>query len=173
MTDQTEIAGLTIRTAQPLDVPVIHGFIRDLAVYERLSLEVEATEEALRETLFGPRPFAETILAEVDREPVGFALFFHTYRTFRGRPGIYLEDLFVRPHARGRRIGRALLAHLARLAVERGCAHLEWSVLNWNEPAIRFYRGLGAKPMDEWTVYRMSGPELRNLADNGCTEPQH
>ncbi len=155
---------ILIRPAAMDDVGVILGFIRQLADYERLSHEVDATESDLAEALFGARPYAEVILAEADGVPAGFALFFHNFSTFRGRPGIYLEDLYVSPGYRGRGIGRALLAHLAALAVERGCRRLEWSVLDWNEPAIGFYRSLGAAPMDEWTVFRLTGEALHQLA---------
>ncbi|HEX6909051.1 MAG TPA: GNAT family N-acetyltransferase [Longimicrobium sp.] len=154
-----------IRPAAKADVPLILRFIRELAEYERLLQEVVATEDRLRDTLFGPRPGAEVVIAEdEDGEPLGFALFFHNYSTFLAQPGIYLEDLYVRPEARGRGAGRALLAHLARLARERGCGRLEWWVLDWNESAIRFYRSLGARPMDEWTVFRLSGTDLDRLA---------
>lgn len=158
-------AGTTrIRPAGEADVPLILRFIRELAEYERLLDEVVATEASLRATLFGPRPAAEVVIAEEDGAPVGFALFFHNYSTFLARPGLYLEDLYVRPEARGRGTGRALLAHLARLARERGCGRLEWWVLDWNESAVRFYRSLGARPMDEWTVFRLTGPDLARLA---------
>ena len=159
---------MTIRPATPSDVPLILRFIRELAEYERLAHEVVATEDGLRDTLFGPRPYAEVVIAEEEGEPAGFALFFHNYSTFLGRTGIYLEDLYVRPGMRGRGTGRALLAHLARLAVERGCGRLEWWVLDWNEPAIRFYRSLGARPMDDWTVFRVSGDALQRLAGEGA-----
>jgi GNAT superfamily N-acetyltransferase len=147
-------------------VPLILSFIRELAEYERLSHEVVATEEALRDHLFGERPVAEVVIAESGGDPAGFALFFHSFSTFLGRPGIYLEDLYVKPEFRGKGMGRALLIHLARLAKERGCGRLEWSVLDWNEPAIGFYRGLGASPVGGWTVYRVSGEALEGLA--GC-----
>jgi GNAT superfamily N-acetyltransferase len=156
--------GLVIRPAAADDVPLILRFIRELAEYERLLHEVVATEDVLRGTLFGPHPYAEVAIAEVDGEPAGFALFFHNFSTFLGRPGIYLEDLYVRPALRGRGVGRALLRHLARLAVERRCGRLEWWVLDWNEPAIRFYRSLGAVAMDEWTVFRVAGEALDRLA---------
>ncbi|HEX6039020.1 GNAT family N-acetyltransferase [Longimicrobium sp.] len=158
----------TIRSANEADVPLILRFIRELAEYERLLHEVVATEETLRATLFGPRPAAEVVIAEEDGEPLGFALFFHNYSTFLAQPGLYLEDLYVRPEARGRGTGRALLAHLARLARERGCGRLEWWVLDWNESAIRFYRSLGARPMDEWTVFRLTGADLARLADEAA-----
>lgn len=157
---------LRIRPATEADVPLILRFIRELAEYERLLHEVVATEERLRETLFGPRRAAEVVIAEdADGEALGFALFFHNYSTFLAQPGIYLEDLYVRPEARGRGTGRALLAHLARLAKERGCGRLEWWVLDWNESAIRFYRSLGAQPMDDWTVFRLTGGDLARLAN--------
>lgn len=155
---------LSLRTATESDVPLILQFIRDLAEYERLAHACVATEESLRETLFGEKRYAEVILAEQEGRPAGFALFFHNYSTFLARPGIYLEDLYVRPELRGQGIGKALLARLASLAVERKCGRLEWAVLNWNEPAIRFYRSLGALPQNEWTVYRVTGEELDRLA---------
>ena len=162
----TADAGVRIRPAVKADVPLILRFIRELAEYERLLHEVVATEEKLRDTLFGARPAAEVVIAEdADGEPLGFALFFHNYSTFLAQPGIYLEDLYVRPEARGRGAGRALLAHLARLAKERGCGRLEWWVLDWNESAIRFYRSLGAQPMSDWTVFRLTGDDLARLAD--------
>jgi GNAT superfamily N-acetyltransferase len=155
---------LTIRDATRDDIPLVLEFIRGLAEYERLAHEVVATEEVLHRTLFGERRVAEVILAFEDERAVGFALFFHSYSTFLARPGIYLEDLFVRPEARGRGIGRALLSRLAAIARERECGRLEWAVLDWNEDAIRFYRSLGARPLDEWTVFRVTGDELHRLA---------
>lgn len=152
-----------IRSATPADVPIIANLIRDLAEYERLSHAVDLAEADLHDHLFGPRPYAEVLLAEDGGSVVGFALFFHNYSTFRGKPGIYLEDLFVKPECRGKGHGKALLAALAKLAVERGCARVEWSVLNWNEPSIAFYRSLGASPMDEWTVYRLTDEPLERL----------
>jgi GNAT superfamily N-acetyltransferase len=160
-------ASCTIRFARPDDLPTIFGLIKGLAEYERLGHEVTATEAALREHLFGERRFCEVLMAEADGRVVGFALFFHNYSTFLTKPGIYLEDLFVLPEERGRGYGKALLSCLARVAIERGCGRLEWSVLDWNEPSIRFYRALGAVPMDEWTVYRMSGEALGALAWGG------
>jgi GNAT superfamily N-acetyltransferase len=151
---------LRIHAAQPTDVPVIADLIRQLAKFEKLENEVVLTEELLRIGLFGPHPYAETVIAEEDGQPIGFALFFHTFSTFLARPGIYLEDLFVLAEHRGRGVGRALLAHLAHLAVERGCGRLEWAVLNWNQEAIRFYERLGARPNSEWTVYRLAGQAL-------------
>jgi GNAT superfamily N-acetyltransferase len=161
----SRVTGLRIRAAVEADVPLILRFIRELADYERLLHEVVATEERLRDTLFGARPAAEVVVAEEDGEALGFALFFHNYSTFLAQPGIYLEDLYVRPESRGKGAGRALLAHLARLARERGCGRLEWWVLDWNESAIRFYRSLGAQGMDEWTVFRLTGDDLNRLAD--------
>lgn len=158
---------LRIEKAGPDDVPLILSFIRELAEYERLSHEVVATEERLKEFLFGPRPSAEAVIAYYNDGPEGFALYFHNFSTFLARPGIYLEDLFVRPQARGKGIGRALLVHLARLAVERGCGRLEWAVLDWNEPAINFYGSLGAVPMEEWKVFRLTGESLEKLAGQG------
>ena len=155
---------LNIRTATEADFPLILQFIRDLAEYERLAHACVATEESVRETLFGARPYAEVIIAEYAGAPAGFALFFHNYSTFLARPGIYLEDLYVRPELRGHGIGKALLARLASLAMERKCGRLEWAVLNWNESAIRFYRSLGAEPQTEWTVYRVTGEALERLA---------
>jgi len=158
---------IQLRTATEKDVPLILAFITELAEYERLRHEVVVTEKRLRETLFGERRFAEVVLAELGGEPVGFALFFHNYSTFLGKPGLYLEDLYVRPEARGRGVGRRLLTHLAAIAKERGCGRMEWSVLDWNESAIGFYRSLGARPMDEWTVYRVTGEALEALALEG------
>ena len=155
---------LAIRSASRADLPLIAELIRALADFEKLAGEVRFDEAVLGETLFGPRPYAEVLIGELDGEPMGFALFFHNFSTFEGRPGIYLEDLFVRPEARGRGLGKALLAELARLAVARDCARLEWWVLDWNAPAIGFYRSLGARPMDEWTVMRVDGPALAKLA---------
>jgi GNAT superfamily N-acetyltransferase len=153
-----------IRPATAADTPTICRLIRQLAEYERLAHAVVLDEGRLREHLFGPRPYAEVLLAEDAGAVVGFALFFHNYSTFLARPGIYLEDLFVVPEHRGKGHGKALLTALARLAVERGCGRLEWAVLNWNEPAIQFYRALGAEPMNEWTVYRLTGDALGRLA---------
>ncbi|HEX7830777.1 MAG TPA: GNAT family N-acetyltransferase [Thermoanaerobaculia bacterium] len=159
---------LTIRFATESDVPLITRFIRELAEYERLGHEVVATEDKVRETVFGPRPYAEVLIAEAEGDPVGFALFFHNYSTFLARPGIYLEDLYVRPELRGKGYGKALLAKLAAIARERNCGRFEWAVLNWNEPAIQFYRSLGALPMNHWTVYRVTGEELDKLADGAA-----
>ncbi|HLY52005.1 MAG TPA: GNAT family N-acetyltransferase [Steroidobacteraceae bacterium] len=158
---------LTIRSATAADVPVVLGFIRELAVYEHLEHEVVATEADVRAALFGPRPFAEVALACLDGAPVGFALYFHNFSTFMGKPGIYLEDLYVRPEARGLGAGKRLLAWLARTALERGCARLDWAVLDWNEPSIGFYRSLGAIDQSEWTTYRLTGEALERLAVGG------
>ena len=155
---------LQIRPGRPADVPLIASLIRGLAAFEKLEDEVTLTEDLLAKGLFGDRPYAETLLAEEDGTPVGFALFFHNFSTFLARPGLYLEDLFVIPEHRGHGVGRALLAALARLAVERGCGRLEWSVLDWNRDAIGFYERIGARPNSEWTVYRLAGEALRSLA---------
>jgi GNAT superfamily N-acetyltransferase len=155
---------ITIRAATRANAPLIVELIRALAEYEKLLDEVKVTPAMIEAQLFGPRPMAEALIGEVDGTPQGFALFFHNFSTFEGRPGIYLEDLFVKPEARGSGLGKALLAHLAMLAVERDCARLEWSVLDWNEPAIGFYRSLGARGMDEWTVNRVDGEALKKLA---------
>jgi GNAT superfamily N-acetyltransferase len=164
---ETGIPGFTIRPARESDVPEVLAFIRKLAEYERLSHEVRATEEGLRAMLFGERAYAEVLLGEERGRPVGFALFFHTFSTFVGRPGLYLEDIFVDPGARGRSYGKAMMIHLARLALARGCGRFEWSVLDWNQPSIDFYRGLGARPLDEWTIYRIAGEPLAELANGG------
>ena len=161
------MARAEIRPATEDDVPIILSLIRELAEYERLSHEVFATEGLLRESLFGERRGAEVLIACCKGAPAGFALFFHSFSTFLGRSGIYLEDLYVKPEFRGRGIGRALLTHLARLAKERGCGRLEWAVLDWNEPAIKLYKSIGAVPMDEWTVYRVTGEALETLATRG------
>jgi GNAT superfamily N-acetyltransferase len=153
-----------IRPVTEADVPVLLAFIRELAEYEKLAHEVSANEEQLRATLFGPRPFAEALLAYVDDDPAGFALFFHNYSTFLARPGLYLEDLYVRPAHRRRGLGRRLLTTVARLAVERGCGRYEWTVLDWNTPSIRFYESLGAEMKSDWRIMRVAGAALENLA---------
>ncbi len=153
-----------IERATEKDIDLILGFIHELAEYEHLSNEVVVTPALLRDSLLGKNPVAEVVIGYYDNTPVGFAVFFHNFSTFLGRPGIYLEDLYVRPHARGKGVGRALLVYLAELAKERNCGRLEWSVLNWNEPAIRFYKSLGAICMDEWRVYRLAGEALDALA---------
>lgn len=155
---------ISIRTAAKDDLALILGFIRALADYERLADEVRADETTLGRNLFGPAPMAEVLIGELNGRPHGFALFFHNFSTFEGRPGLYLEDLFVEPEARGSGLGKALLVRLAQLAVERDCARLEWAVLDWNEPAIGFYKSLGARAMDDWTVNRVDGAALAGLA---------
>ena len=165
MTDSTALPSIKLRPATHADVPHILAFIRELGEYERLAHEVVADEAILAAQLFGERPAAEVIIAEVGGEPAGFALFFHNFSTFLGRRGLYLEDLFVRPRFRGLGLGKRLMTHLAKLAVERDCGRFEWSVLDWNAPAIALYRELGALPMDEWTVQRVSGEALKALAD--------
>jgi len=155
---------LTIRNAVEADLEAIIAFIRALAEYERLADAVRLDPAVLARHLFGARPMAEVLIAEADGMPIGFALFFHNFSTFEGKPGIYLEDLFVIPEARGAGAGKALLAELARLAVARGCARLEWWVLDWNAPSIAFYKSLGAVPMDEWTTFRLDGAALEALA---------
>jgi GNAT superfamily N-acetyltransferase len=157
---------LSIRTAARSDLSLIAQFIRDLAEYERLSHEVRFDEAVLGDRLFGDRPYAEVLIGEIDGAPQGFALFFHNFSTFEGKPGVYLEDLFVRPEARGSGLGKALLKRLAALALQRDCARLEWAVLDWNEPSIQFYKLLGARMMDEWTVMRVDGMALDSLANS-------
>jgi len=156
--------GLRIRQAEPADVPVLLDLIRGLAEYERLLEQLCATEEGLRSHLFGERPAAEAVLAEADGAAVGFALYYRSFSTFLGRPGLYLEDLFVRPEYRGRGYGKALMVFVARLANARGCGRLEWSVLDWNTPARDFYRTLGARPLEDWIGQRMSGEAIARLA---------
>jgi GNAT superfamily N-acetyltransferase len=165
MSSRQDIPGFHIRAASADDVPVILAFIKKLAAYEKLTHEVVATEELLRENLFGEKATAEVAVGCLADKPVGFVLFFHNFSTFLGRPGIYIEDLFVEESYRGRGFGRALLLYVARLARERRCGRLEWSVLDWNEPAISFYKKLGAVPMSEWTVFRVTGESLDRLAD--------
>ena len=155
---------IRLKPATQDDVPVILQFIKELAEYEKLSQEVVATEDTLRTSLFGARPAAEVVIAYANDAPVGFALYFQTFSTFLGRPGIYLEDLYVTPARRSQGIGRRLLAYVARVAVDRGYGRMEWSVLNWNEPALVVYRKIGARPMDEWTVQRLTGEALQALA---------
>lgn len=161
------MAEIRLREAVPEDVPLIVSLIRELADYEKLSDQCHVTPELLHSALFGGRRYAEVIVAEADSSPAGFALFFHNFSTFLARPGIYLEDVFVRPQYRGHGIGRSLLQRLAAIAVERNCGRMEWSVLDWNESAIGFYRRLGAVPMDEWTVFRVTGDALTRLASQG------
>jgi len=155
---------ITIRPATASDIPAILGFIRALTKYERLEDACVATEDSLRATLFGARAYAEVVFGCLNGKPVGFALFFHNYSTFLAKPGIYLEDLFVNPEVRGRGIGKLLLQWLAKTAVERDCGRLEWSVLDWNEPSILFYKSLGAAPLSEWQIFRLTGPALGALA---------
>jgi GNAT superfamily N-acetyltransferase len=159
------MAHIEVVEAVEADTPLILEMIRGLAEYEKLLHLVSATEEQIRETLFGMHPSAEVLLARLDEECVGFALFFPNYSTFLARPGLYLEDLFVKPHARGQGAGAALLAELARIAKRRGCGRVEWAVLDWNAPSIAFYRKLGAIPMDEWTTFRLTGDALDRLAE--------
>jgi GNAT superfamily N-acetyltransferase len=154
-----------IRPATVADIPIILELIRALATYERAPNEVTATEDRLNKVLFGEKPVAEVLLAFENETAVGFAVFFHNFSTWLGRPGLYLEDLFVRPEDRGKGYGRALLIHLAKIARERGCGRMEWAVLDWNKPAIQFYRKLGAKSMDEWTVFRLTRDGIAKLAD--------
>ncbi len=158
------MSNFDIRFATEKDVPLILQFIKELADYEKLLHEVVATEEILRETLFGEKSHAEVILGYLNHEPVSFALFFHNFSTFLGKPGIYLEDLYVKPEARGNSVGQKMLAYLAQLAKKRKCGRLEWWVLDWNDPAIKFYKKIGAIPMDEWTVFRVTGEALDKLA---------
>jgi GNAT superfamily N-acetyltransferase len=162
-------SNLELRFAVEGDVATILQLIKELAEYERLAHSVEATEDVLRKTLFGPRPYAEALLAEVKGEPIGFALFFHNYSTFLASPGIYLEDLFVRPEFRGIGIGKRLMSAVASIAVKRGCSRFEWAVLDWNEPSKAFYEKLGAQPQCDWTVMRLSGEDLRNVALSGSS----
>lgn len=161
---QSNIPGFVIRHAAESDVPLILQFIRGLAEYERLAHEVVADEAILHKTLFGERRVAEVVIGYSENRPVCFALYFHNFSTFLGRPGIYLEDLFVNPDQRGKGFGKAMLAYLAKLAIDRECGRLEWAVLDWNEPAIRFYKSMGAKPMDEWMIFRLTGDALTELA---------
>jgi GNAT superfamily N-acetyltransferase len=163
MASSQRIDSFEIRPAMQTDVPIILGFIKKLAAYERLSQEVVASEELLCETLFGSRRTAEVAIGYFEKQPVGFVLFFHNYSTFLSRPGIYIEDLFVEEAYRRRGFGAALLGYVGRLANERQCGRLEWSVLDWNEPAINFYKKLGAAPMSEWTVFRVTGEALKKL----------
>jgi GNAT superfamily N-acetyltransferase len=159
-----DAAGLTLRFAEEADVGIILEMIRRLADYERLAREVTADVETLRRSLFHGRRVAEVVLAEYQAEPVGFALFFHNFSTFLGLPGIYIEDLYIEPSWRGRGVGRTLLSHIARLAKERGCGRLEWAVLEWNEPAIAFYRNLGGRMLDDWRIFRVTGDALDELS---------
>ena len=157
---------IRIRLATETDVPLIFSLIKEIAEYEKLTHEVVANEEKVKETLFGKKSYAEVIIAEYENEPVGQALFFHNYSTFLSQPGIYLEDLFVHPEYRGKGIGKELLKSLVKIAKERNCGRVEWVVLNWNQPAIDFYKSLGAIPMDEWTTYRLTPDKFDNLLND-------
>lgn len=159
-----EPVAINIRPATAQDVPLLLWFIRELAEYEHLLHAVTGTEELLRRNLFGPRPVAEALVGSIDGEPMGFALFFHNFSTFLCKPGIYLEDIYVRPEARGKGLGKALLKAVARIAVERDCGRMEWSALDWNEPAIAFYRRHGAQPLSDWITFRVTGQDLAELA---------
>ena len=161
----TQIPEFKIRIANVDDCQLILSFIKELAEYEKLSHEVVVSTEGLRETLFGARPYAEVLIAEFEEIAVGYALYFYNFSTFTGRPGIYLEDIYINPQMRGRGFGKCLLSYIAKLAVERNCTRFEWSVLDWNEPSLQFYRSIGAVPMDEWTVQRLHGPALKKLAN--------
>jgi len=164
MTIVTKIDGFTLRQAVKEDVPALLSLIRELAVYEKLEDQVTATEESLEVSLFGIRPGATALLGEWQGKPVAYAVYFHNFSTFAGRLGLYLEDVYVKPEMRGKGMGKAILSYLACLAKERGCARFEWSVLDWNEPSITFYRSLGAEPLDGWTVFRLTGEALDRLA---------
>jgi len=157
-------SSIHIQPAAEKDIPLILRFIKELAEYERLSSQCVATEALLRDALFGQKKFAEVVIAYYDKEPAGFAIFFHNFSTFLSRPGIYLEDLFIFPHLRKKGIGKALLIHLARIAKERNCGRFEWAVLDWNEPSIAFYKKLGAVPLDDWRIFRLTGNALDSLA---------
>jgi GNAT superfamily N-acetyltransferase len=161
---KTKKRNITLRFATEEDTLLIFNFIKDLAQYEKLFNEVEATEELLRETLFGERKYVEILIAEFKGAPAGFAIFYHNFSTFLGKPGIYVEDLFVKPEFRKNGIGKTLLSYITKLGAERNCGRIEWAVLDWNEPAIQFYRSLGSIPKDEWTIYRLSGSALIDLA---------
>lgn len=163
MSDKENI--IVIRKGTAKDVSIILELIKALADYEKAPHEVIADEKLLTQNLFGDKPYAESLIADYDGEPAGFALFFHNFSTWVGKPGIYLEDLFVKPHLRGKGIGKKLLIQIAKIAVERDCGRFEWAVLDWNEPSIQFYKNLGAKPMDEWTIFRMTEQQIKVLAD--------
>ena len=163
---RTETKNFTIRPATIVDVPIILQLIRDLATYERAPNEVTATETQLIDVLFSEKPVAEVLLAFEDKMPIGFAVFFHNFSTWLGRPGLYLEDLFVKPEVRGKGYGRALLIYLAKIARDRGCGRMEWAVLDWNEPAIQFYKKIGARPLDEWQIFRLTRNGIAKLAES-------
>jgi len=160
----TAIPDFFLRNAEPADCDLILALVKELAEYEKLPHEVVATPAILQESLFGPRPYAEAVIGEYQDQPVAFAIFFHNFSSFKGRPGIYLEDLYVKPALRGKGFGRMLMCYVAKLAVERRCARFEWSVLDWNEPSLQFYHAMGARPMDQWTVQRLDGADLDKLA---------
>ena len=162
--DPGGLPGFSIRSSGIEDCSVILGFIKELAEYEKLSHEVVASVDILQETLFGDKSYAEVLIGELEGIPVAYSLFFHNFSTFTGRPGIYLEDIYVQPQMRGKGMGKSMLSYIAKLAVERNCTRFEWSVLDWNEPAIQFYRSIGATPMDGWTVQRLDGLELTDFA---------
>lgn len=164
MPNPDRIRDLVIRAAAPEDVHTILALIHELAEYERLAHEVKTTVDSLQESLFGPRPAAEAIMAEIAGQAVGYAIYFTSFSSFTGRPGIYLEDIYVRPSTRGQGVGKRLLARVAQVAAERGCARLEWAVLDWNEPSIRFYESLGARPMSDWTTYRLTPQSIAKIA---------
>ncbi len=161
----TGLVDFRIRSTGAEDCPQILAFIKELAAYEKLSHEVVATVKTLQETLFGEHRYAEVLIGEFEQSPVGYALFFHNFSTFTGRPGIYLEDIYIQPAMRGKGFGKSMLAYIARLAVERRCTRVEWSVLDWNEPAIQFYRSIAATPLNGWTVQRLDGAELAHFAE--------
>ena len=164
MTIATPLPDFILRKATSKDCPLILSFIKELAEYEKLLHEVIASVDILEESLFGEMAYAQAVIGEYQGTAIGYALFFHNFSTFTGRPGIYLEDLYVKPHMRGKGFGKCLLAYLAKLAVDKGCTRVEWSVLDWNEPSIQFYRSIGAAPMDEWTVQRLDGDALASFA---------
>ena len=164
MTIATPLPDFILRKATAKDCPLILSFIKELAEYEKLLHEVIASVDILEESLFGEMAYAQAVIGEYQGTAIGYALFFHNFSTFTGRPGIYLEDLYVKPHMRGKGFGKCLLAYLAKLAVDTGCTRVEWSVLDWNEPSIQFYRSIGAAPMDEWTVQRLDGDALASFA---------
>lgn len=161
---ETALTDFSIRSSNADDCPLILQFIKELAEYENLSHEVVATPQILQQSLFGERPYAEVLIAEYQATPVAYALFFHNLSTFTGRPGIYLEDIYVQPEMRGKGFGKSMLSYIAKLAVERNCTRVEWSVLDWNEPSIQFYRSIGAIPLEEWTVQRLHGEALSKFA---------
>ena len=165
MTIPTKIDGFTIRRATESDVPLILNFVKELADYEKLSHEVIATEDGLRQYLFGEKPFAEVVIGEYHSEPVGYALYFYNFSTFNGKPGLYLEDLYISPEERGKGFGKAMLSYLAKLAIEKDFGRFEWAVLDWNEPSINFYKSIGAIQLNEWIINRVTGDNLLKLSD--------